>query len=316
MADRTIGELPSATQVNPGDLFVLEQSSSAKKLTGQMLENWLLSFANGHGGIQNIEKTGTSGIVDTYTITYADESTSTFTVTNGAKGDTGPSERLWIKYASRQPIQDSDMSDSPDEWVGVCAATGASAPTAYTAYTWYNWAGPIGETGLSIDHISRTSGSGLPGTIDTYSVVLSDGSSAGTFTVYNGADGAGFVRSVNNVFPGQNGNIVLAAEDVGAVGASQFVVENITNVPAELLAGETVAFEVSVQTSIDYVYSPIAVSGITPSSDLEGWVAVAGFSVDRANGTVSVTLTSLSGDDIEGAVDISVLELRTRTGLI
>ena len=40
-------------------------------------------------GIASISKTGTNGLVDTYTITYTDNSTSTFTVTNGASGDGG-----------------------------------------------------------------------------------------------------------------------------------------------------------------------------------------------------------------------------------
>ena len=40
-------------------------------------------------GIVSIVKTGTSGLVDTYTITYTDDSTSTFTVTNGANGSGG-----------------------------------------------------------------------------------------------------------------------------------------------------------------------------------------------------------------------------------
>ena len=40
-------------------------------------------------GIQSILKTGTSGLVDTYTITYTDNTTSTFQVTNGAQGDDG-----------------------------------------------------------------------------------------------------------------------------------------------------------------------------------------------------------------------------------
>ena len=42
--------------------------------------------ASGLKGISSIAKTGTSGLVDTYTITYTDGSTSTFTVTNGADG--------------------------------------------------------------------------------------------------------------------------------------------------------------------------------------------------------------------------------------
>ena len=40
-------------------------------------------------GITSITKTGTSGLTDTYTITYSDNTTSTFEVKNGAKGDTG-----------------------------------------------------------------------------------------------------------------------------------------------------------------------------------------------------------------------------------
>lgn len=38
-------------------------------------------------GIASITKTGTSGLVDTYTITYTDGTTSTFTVTNGQNGE-------------------------------------------------------------------------------------------------------------------------------------------------------------------------------------------------------------------------------------
>ena len=38
-------------------------------------------------GISSIAKTGTSGLVDTYTITYSDGTTSNYTVTNGADGE-------------------------------------------------------------------------------------------------------------------------------------------------------------------------------------------------------------------------------------
>lgn len=40
-------------------------------------------------GIQKIEKTGTEGLVDTYTITYTNGNTTTYTVTNGADGEKG-----------------------------------------------------------------------------------------------------------------------------------------------------------------------------------------------------------------------------------
>lgn len=40
-------------------------------------------------GITSVSKTSTSGLVDTYTITYTDNTTSTFEVTNGANGQDG-----------------------------------------------------------------------------------------------------------------------------------------------------------------------------------------------------------------------------------
>ena len=42
-------------------------------------------------GITSVSKTGNSGLVDTYTITYSDASTSTFQITNGAAGADGVS---------------------------------------------------------------------------------------------------------------------------------------------------------------------------------------------------------------------------------
>lgn len=148
MADKSISELTAASAVNPSDLFVLEQNSTAKKLTGQTLENWLLSFADGHGGIQSIEKTGTSGtdpVIDTYTITLADASTVSFTVTNGKKGDTGARTYVWIKYSSKQPTANSDMGDTPDKWIGIYTGTASNAPTSYTSYTWYEIKGSTGD---------------------------------------------------------------------------------------------------------------------------------------------------------------------------
>lgn len=109
MADKPIGQLPAAPsnlQLYSGaELLVLEQDGTAKKLSMQILENWLLSFAAGHGGIRTISKTGTSGLVDTYTITFADQSTATFTVTNG-NGITGVTQ-YWAVSSSNTTVPSS-----------------------------------------------------------------------------------------------------------------------------------------------------------------------------------------------------------------
>lgn len=48
-----------------------------------------------------------------------------------------------------------------------------------------------GPQGVSITGTEKVSGTGAPGSTDTYNVNLSNGSVGGTFTVYNGSDGQG-----------------------------------------------------------------------------------------------------------------------------
>ena len=190
MADKAIGELIAAEKVGQSDLFVLEQDGAAKKLTGQILENWLLAMAQGHGGIQSIDKVGTSGLVDTYRITLADTSyfdfpvtngrsitgisktstsglvdtytisynngtTSKFTVTNGAKGDKGDNAYTWIKYASQEPTESShSMGDIPDDWRGEYNGPLAEAPTDWKQYKWYKIKGEKGDIGIPATLVS------------------------------------------------------------------------------------------------------------------------------------------------------------------
>ena len=192
MADKSVGELIAAQSVTPTDLFVLEQNGAAKKLTGQILENWLVSFADGHGGIQSIAKLGTSGLADTYRITladtttfdfvvnngrgiisivkastsglvdtyrinYNDGTTSTFSVSNGAKGDKGDNAYIWVKYASQEPTAGShSFGDIPDDWIGIYVGTSETAPTSYSSYKWYQIKGEKGDTGAPATLVSSS----------------------------------------------------------------------------------------------------------------------------------------------------------------
>lgn len=191
MADQAVGELIRAQNIGPTDLFVLEQSGVAKSLTGQVLLNWLTAAADGHGGINKIEKlrtsglvdtyritladtttfdftvnngksitgiskTGTQGLVDTYTITYNDGQSTTFKVTNGAKGDKGDNAYTWFKYASQEPTESShSMGDAPDNWIGVYTGNKSSAPSDWKEYKWYKWKGEKGDTGEQAKLVSQ-----------------------------------------------------------------------------------------------------------------------------------------------------------------
>lgn len=97
---------------------------------------WTLLVAKGETGLDgrgivSVEKTGTSGKVDTYTITYTDETTSTFTVTNGTNGQDGddgltpsidPDTRHWM-------IGETDTNVKAEGTNGKTILNGTGAPS-------------------------------------------------------------------------------------------------------------------------------------------------------------------------------------------
>lgn len=223
MADKHISELTEAASIGTSDLFVVEQASTAKKVTGQTLMRDLATALDGHGGISNISysspvspslsgtmtisladgtqyylsvtngrgitginwtASGTAGNGQTHTgtISYNDGTTSTVTFKDGVKGNTGAQTYVWIKWSQNYPTQNSDMQNSVGPYIGIYSGTSSTAPTSYTSYSWYEYKGDKGDTGDSIESISKTSTSGLN---DTYTIYMTGGVAAGTFTVTN-----------------------------------------------------------------------------------------------------------------------------------
>ena len=82
-----------------------------------------------------------------------------------------------INSAGHWVLWDEDAQDYYDSGVD---ATGPQGET-----------GATGPQGVSITTVTKASGTGAPGTSDTYNVNLSNGNVAGTFGVYNGEDGEG-----------------------------------------------------------------------------------------------------------------------------
>ena len=260
MANQPISGLPAATAIQASDLLVLEQTGTAKSVTGQVLENWLLSFAGGHGGIQSISivDSGTprDGATHTATIHYADTTTSTFVYYDGDKGDTGDSWYIHIKYSSDLPTSDADMSAYPDNYIGIYSGTSSSAPAHYTDYTWFQWKGDTGATGAAativsqaIEYMASASGTVVPEgswttTVPTVAagqflwtrtkLTYNDGTVVTSYSVgFMGVNGAGAVSTVNNVSPDGNGNVALTASDI-ACSDSQSVQAHITDIESDV----------------------------------------------------------------------------------
>lgn len=303
MADKAISELVLAQSVTPESLFVLQQDNTAKKLTAQVLENWLLSFADGHGGIQShellktvglvktyrftladqtyididvvdgrgiesVKPTSTNGLVVTYTVTYNDSTTSTFTVTNGAKGDKGDRADIWVKYASQKPTASShSFGDVPDAWIGIAIGHNMdTAPTDWQQYTWYQWKGEKGDTGEPATLVSSQvtyqvgdSGTVLPsGSWQNSIPTVTPGkflwtrqvlqfNTGGPITSYSvtrfGIDGSGSVSTVAGVAPDANGNVPLTADSVKALPIGGGVMAGPINMNGQKLRGLTLPTE-------------------------------------------------------------------------
>ena len=299
MADKAISQLNAATSVTSVDLFVLEQSGEAKKLTGQILENWLVSFADGHGGIQSITKTGSTGtnpVIDTYTILLADETTTTFQVVNGIKGDTGDQTYVWIRYAHTYPTADSDMGTSPDEWIGIYSGTSTTAPTHYTDYTWYQFKGETGDTGAAATITAATvgyqqsdSGSVVPEgswttTVPTpvagkflwtrIQIQFNTGSPITAYSVARyGIDGTGAVSSVNSVSPDATGNVQLLAADIQTLDSQsiQAHLDDAEDDIAELKTSIIQATEQTIPSSTTGTSAWITLTGLTTDHVVGNW---------------------------------------------
>lgn len=243
MADKSIAQLNEAEKVYSDDLFVLNQSGSTKKLSGNTLKNWLLEIANSLGGISRIEKVSTSGLKDTYRIYYAKDGTTTdFTVTNGEKGDKGDNSYIWIRYTGQKPTESShSFGTTPDDWIGIYAGNSATAPTDYKQYSWYKIKGEKGDTGdaatvmrKSVTYQVGSSGTTAPSgswlqAVPTVpqgqflwtktDVAFNTGDTITWYSVSRmGIDGTGAVSTVCGVDPDSGGNVALTGADIPQSG--------------------------------------------------------------------------------------------------
>lgn len=323
MADKAIGSLVQTTTLGLNDLLVLEQNNTAKSISGQNLVNLLAAALDGHGGITSIAKTSSSGTnpkVDTYTITFADESTSTFTVTNGLKGDTGAQTYVWIRYANREPIADSDLTTTPDKWIGIYVGTSSTAPSTRGSYTWYEYKGETGDTGeaaelldSAIEYQASASGTDIPSGAWSSSVPVvpqgyylwtrttlefNSGSPVVSYSVGRiGVDGSGTgtVQSVNNVAPDNNGNVALSAIDIPTSNSSDVQTELTGKQDARLTFSNVSVLAsafVADATYADYGYrAAVAITGVTSSMFPEVVLAPS----DAASGNFAPVAQSYNG---------------------
>ena len=195
----------------------------------------------------------------------------------GAKGDTGDKGDTGATGPQGVSVTDAEINESGRLIITLSAgepidAGNAVGPTGAKGDT-----GATGPEGASVSRIERTSGTGAPGTTDTYTVYLTDGSTGGTFQVYNGANGTG------------SGDF-MADGSVPMSGALQMGGNRITNVGAPTADTDAVRQTdlKAVSDEIDHILdgtTPVAIPAAT-TAKIGGVIVGDGLSVE-ANGTIS-----------------------------
>lgn len=202
MPNKRIQDLPKVDQLTSGDIFPLGRASAsydAYGVTGQQLTDFIKAEAQTF--VDAAEKSATeaesSKIAAAQSVTQANaaKDAADLAKTGAETAKSGAESAQAAAEESRQAIENMTVSAQEvgsDEPVAVqkTIVEGVvnllfslkAGPTGQQ--------GPQGTPGSSIQKIERTSGTGAPGTIDTYTITLTDGGTS-TFQVYNGADGQG-----------------------------------------------------------------------------------------------------------------------------
>lgn len=202
MPNKRIQDLPKIDQLTSGDIFPLGRASAsydAYGVTGQQLTDFIKAEAQTF--VDAAEKSATeaesSKIAAAQSVTQANaaKDAADLAKTGAETAKSGAESAQAAAEESRQAIENMTVSaqevgsDQPVavqktivEGVVNLLFSLKAGPTGAE--------GPKGDPGSSIQKIERTSGTGAPGTTDTYTITLTDGSTS-TFTVYNGANGEG-----------------------------------------------------------------------------------------------------------------------------
>lgn len=201
-------------------------------------------------GIDSVVKTGTVGLVDTYTITFTNASTTTFNITNGANGADGSDGVDGNTGATGNGIA-SIVKTNTVGLVDTYTVTLTNSDTStFEVTNGENGVdgndGGVGPAGNGILSFAKTGTAGLE---DTYTITFTD-SSTNNIIVTNGANGAPGADYTSNLqktitypgdFTGINFNLTNAENNYSVEIDNGTTAVTIT-VPTGLMAKIQVGF--------------------------------------------------------------------------
>lgn len=289
MADRTIGSLPRAAGIYDDSLLVMEQQGAAMSLSG--------------GQIKGFAREGVEGYVTDAQEAAAAAQEAVKNVGAAVEGAQSARDAAQIAQAGAEAAQKAveDMEVSVDT---LPAGTPASVEkTDRDGHVWLKLGipqgiqGKTGDPGSSIQKIERTDGTGAAGTVDTYTITLTDGTTT-TFQVRNGADGQGAGDMTAAVYDPRG-----LARDVFAYADALLPVIHAVTLPAEGWEGEDAPFLQSVAVPGVLADPAAQVIHIQPS-DRALWAECALECTGQGAGTLAFSARDKPGEAVTLLVSV------------
>lgn len=289
MADRTIGSLPRAAGIYDDSLLVMEQQGAAMSLSG--------------GQIKSFARAGVSDYVEAAQKAAQDALEAVETIGDAVEEAQSARDAAQTAQAGAEAAQKAveDMEVSVDT---LPAGTPASVEkTAREGHVLLKLGipqgvqGRTGDPGSSIRKIERTAGTGAAGTVDTYTVTLTDGTTT-TFQVRNGADGQGAGDMTAEVYDPRG-----MARDVFAYADALLPVIYVVTLPAEGWEGEDAPFLQSVAVPGVLADPAAQVIHIQPS-DRALWTECALECTGQGAGTLAFSARDKPGEAVTLLVSV------------
>lgn len=299
MADRSVGALPPAPDLYDDSLLVIEQQGAAMSLNGAQLKGFarkgVETYISDAQKAAQAAQEAVKSVGDSVEKAQAAE-TAAQTAREGAE-------------AARKAVEDLEVSADT-----LPAGTPASVEkTAKDGHVLLKLGipegaqGPRGLPGSSIQKIERTAGTGAAGTVDTYTITLTDGSTT-DFQVRNGADGKGAGDMLAAVYDSRG-----MARDVFAYADGLLPVIHPLTLAADAWEGGAAPYSQTVP--VPGVLADETAQIIQPApaaAGLEAWSAAGLRCAAQGDGTLTFTAREKPEADIP--VNVAVQAARAREG--
>lgn len=294
MADRHIGALPQAAALYDDSLLVLEQQGAAASLSGAQLKRYARQ------GVEDYVEDAKAASQAAGAAALRSESAAASAVQASQNAQAAQS----AAEDAREGAERAQEAIEALEVEAVTLDTGQPASVEKTAGLGHvklrfglpaGKQGARGEPGSSIQKIERTAGTGAAGTVDTYTVTLTDGSTH-DFQVTNGADGTGAGDMLTGVYDPRG-----LARDMFAYADSLLPVIHTLALPPEGWAGEEAPYTQTVPVP-GVLADPAAQLIHLSPADPEAWEA-AGL---RCTAQGEDTLTFTARERPEGEISLLV----------